>query len=237
MLGGLRLSESISGKTAVTKPVLQVSLVAVAFCAPFTISPVSAQGTKAADKALPMASAADAKTIAADAYLQTFPLLQTARELDREMNTADAPDYVGKFNVFRHQDSLPSPKDASIRRKSYDAPTGRGSICVLNPSWLPAMTVASSSSSSTTCGDTTSRTSTQVAGSKPVNILVAGPAERARSRSIVRSDTLLVGVTGRGSGAWRWHKCRRFAKAVSPFAAFQLEIFAEGCTANYLRHV
>jgi hypothetical protein len=38
------------------------------------------------------------------------------------MNTADAPDYVGKFNAFRHQDGLPSPKDASIRRKSYDAP-------------------------------------------------------------------------------------------------------------------
>ena len=60
-----------------------------------------------------MASAADAKNIAADAYLQTYPLLQTARELDRQMNTADAPDYVGKFNAFRHQDGLPSPKDAS----------------------------------------------------------------------------------------------------------------------------
>ena len=42
------------------------------------MSPAGAQGAKAAEKAAPMASAADAKNIASDAYLQTFPLLQTA---------------------------------------------------------------------------------------------------------------------------------------------------------------
>ena len=101
---------------------LIVSLATVAFGWALSVSPAGAQGAKAAEKAAPMAAAADAKNIASDAYLQAFPLLQTAMELDRQMNKSDAPDYLGKFNVFKHQDGIPTPKDASIRRKSFDAP-------------------------------------------------------------------------------------------------------------------
>jgi hypothetical protein len=194
----------------VTKSVLQVSLVAVAFCAAFTISPVSAQGVKAADKAPPMASAADAKTIAADAYLQTFPLLQTARELDREMNTADAPDYVGKFNVFRHQDGLPSPKDASIRRKSYDAPFSwawldlRGEPMVVQMPAIPAGRFVVMQFYDL-WGHNLAHVDAKNAATKAVSILVAGPAWKGAQPKgidrVVRADTSLVGITGRTAAA------------------------------------
>lgn len=71
---------------------LERTLAAAALASVVAVPAADAQRAKAADKPVPIASPADAKNIAADAYLQTFPLLQTARELDRQTNTADATD-------------------------------------------------------------------------------------------------------------------------------------------------
>ena len=81
------------------------------------------------------------------------------------MNKADAPDYVGKFNAFRASGRAPSPKDASIRGRAYDAPYSLGVARRALPSrWSSRCRrfrpVASSCSSSTIYGDTTSCTST-----------------------------------------------------------------------------
>ena len=193
-----------------TKSALNVSLAAVAFCAAFSLSTAAAQGARAADKAAPMASAADAKNIASDAYLQTYPLLQTARELDREMNTADAADYVGKFNVFRHQDGLPSPKDASIRRKSYDAPYSwawldlRAEPMVVQMPAIPAGRFAVMQFYDL-WGHNLAHVDAKNAATKAANILVVGPAWKGTQpkgiERIVRSDTSLVGITGRTAAA------------------------------------
>jgi hypothetical protein len=136
--------------------------------------------TKAADKPAPMASVAEAKNITVDAYLQTYPLLLTARELDREMNTTDAPDYVGKFNTFRHQDGMPSPKDASVRRKSYDAPYSwawldlRAEPVVLQLPAIPAGRFVVVQLYDL-WGNNLLHVDAMTAGGKPVNVLVAGP--------------------------------------------------------------
>ena len=185
-------------------------LVAAAFGIGLLAPLAAAQGAKSADKAAPMASAADAKTIAADAYLQTFPLLQTSRELDRQMNTGDAQDYVGKFNVFRHQDGLPSPKDASIRRKSYDAPYSwawldlRVEPVVIELPALPAGRFVVLQLYDL-WGHNLAHVDSKTAGTKPVSVLVAGPAWKgAQPRGVdrvVRADTSLVGVTVRTAAA------------------------------------
>jgi hypothetical protein len=189
---------------------LKVSLFAVAFGIGSSAPLAAAQGAKAADKAAPIAPAADAKAIAADAYLQTFPLLQTARELDRQMNTADAVDYVGKFNVFRHQDGLPSPKDASIRRKSYDAPYSwawldlRAEPIVVQIPALPAGRFIVVQFYDL-WGHNLFHVDAKTVGTKPMSVLVAGAAWKGAQPKgvdrVVRADTLLVGVTARTSAA------------------------------------
>lgn len=165
---------------------------------------------KAADKPAPMASAADAKNITVDAYLQTYPLLLTARELDREMNTTDAPDYVGKFNTFRHQDGMPSPKDASVRRKSYDAPYSwawldlRAEPVVLHLPAIPAGRFVVVQLYDL-WGNNLFHVDAKTAGGKPVNVLVAGPgwkgAQPKGIGQVVRAETSLVGVTARTAAA------------------------------------
>lgn len=80
---------------------------AAAMLAGAVVPSVQAQGARAADRPVPIASAADAKNIAADAYLQTFPLLQTAREL--ESNWLPSPD-AGFSLTLR----LYAPKQAAI---------------------------------------------------------------------------------------------------------------------------
>ena len=171
---------------------------------------VLAQGVKAGETPAPMASAADAKNIAVDAYLQTYPLLVTARELDRQMNKADAPDYVGKFNAFRHQDGMPSPKDASIRRKSYDAPSSwawldvRAEPVVLQVPAIPAGRFAVVQLYDL-WGHNLAHVGAKAAGSKPVNVLVAGPGWKGAQPKgidrVVRPETSLVGVTVRTAAA------------------------------------
>ena len=107
---------------------LAVATVAVAAAlVPVTAPAQAAKATKAAKApaSVPLAAPAEAKALAADAYIFTFPLLQTFRELDRQQHDASAADYVGGFNRFAHQAALPSPKDATIRRRSYDAPYSR----------------------------------------------------------------------------------------------------------------
>ncbi len=193
-----------------TNIALRLPLVAAALGLSFSISPAGAQGAKAADKALPMASAADAKTVASDAYLLTFPLLQTARELSRQMNTADAPDYLGRFNVFRHQDGMPSPKDASIRRKSYDAPYSwawldvRAEPVVVQMPAIPAGRFVVMQFYDL-WGHNLAHVDAKSAGSKPFNVLVAGPGWKGAQPKgvdrVVRSETSLIGVTGRTAAA------------------------------------
>ena len=166
--------------------------------------------TKAAEKAVPMASAADAKNVTVDAYLQTYPLLLTARELDREMNAKDAADYVGKFNTFRHQDDMPSPKDASVRRKSYDAPYSwawldlRAEPVVLQIPAIPAGRFFVVQLYDL-WGNNLLHVDAKMAGGKAVNVLVAGPgwkgAQPKGIGEVVRAETLLVGVTARTAAA------------------------------------
>jgi len=166
--------------------------------------------SKAAEKSVPMASAADAKNITVDAYLQTYPLLLTARELDREMNKADAPDYVGKFNVFRHQDGLPSPQDTSVRRKSYDAPYSwawldlRAEPVVMQ---LPAVAAGRFFVVQLydVWGHNLLHVDAKLAGGKPFNLLVVGPGWKGAPPKgigqVVHAETSLVGVTARTSAA------------------------------------
>ncbi len=192
------------------KIALKVSLAAVAFSLAFSMSPAVAQGAKAAEKAAPMASAADAKNIASDAYLQTFPLLQTAMELDRQMNKADAPDYLGKFNVFKHQDGIPSPKDASIRKKSFDAPYSwawldvRAEPVVVQMPAIPAGRFVVLQLYDL-WGHNLAHVDGKTAGTKPVSVLVAGPGWKGAQPKgvdrVVRSETSLVGVTVRTAAA------------------------------------
>ena len=191
-------------------PGLKLSF-AVATLAVLLATPTaSAQGTKAADKPTPMATAADAKSIALDAYLQTYPLLLTAAELDRQMNKADAPDYLGKFNVFRHQDGLPSPKDASVRRKSYDAPYSwawldvRAEPVVVQMPAIPAGRFVVLQLYDL-WGHNLAHVDAKSAAGKPVNVLVAGPGWKGAKPkgvdSVVRSETSLVGVAVRTAAA------------------------------------
>ena len=210
ILVGVFLPDSIPRIPNVTKFALKLSLAAVALGITFSTCPVGAQGAKAVDKALPMASAADAKTIASDAYLLTFPLLQTARELSRQMNTADAPDYVGKFNVFRHQDGMPSPKDASIRRKSYDAPYSRAWLDVRAEPVVVQMPAIPAGRFVVMqfydlWGHNLAHVDAKTGGSKPVNVLVAGPGWKGTQPKgvdrVVRAETSLIGVTGRTAAA------------------------------------
>jgi hypothetical protein len=169
-----------------------------------------AQGAKAPDRPVPLASATDAKSIAADAYLQTYPLLQSARELDRQMNRQDAPDYVGWFNAFRHQGDLPSPKDATIRRKSYDAPYSwawldvRAEPVALQLPAIPAgrFVVAQVFD---LWGHNVAHVDARVAGGKAISILVAGPGWKGAQPKgvdrVLRSGTSLVGVVIRTAAA------------------------------------
>jgi hypothetical protein len=169
-----------------------------------------AQGGKVTDKPVPIASAADAKNIAIDAYLQTYPLLLAARELDRQMNKADAPDYIGKFNTFRHQDGMPSPKDASVRRKSYDAPYAwawldlRVEPVVLQVPAIPAGRFVVLQLYDL-WGHNLLHVDAKTAVGKPVNVLVAGPSWKGAQPKgidrVVRADTSLVGVTARTAAA------------------------------------
>ncbi len=203
---------------------------------------VLAQGPKTGEKGVPMPTAADAKNIAADAYLQTFPLLQTARELDRQMNSADAPDYLGKFNTFRHQDGLPSPKDASVRRKSYDAPYSwawldvRAEPVVLQlPAIPPGRFVVVQLYD--LWGQNLLHVDAGLGNGKAVNVAVAGPnwkgAQPKGVVKLVRSDSALVGVTARTAAAapgdassvtalaqqFKIVPLSRFAKTAAPRAA------------------
>jgi hypothetical protein len=194
----------------VTHLALKLSLAVVVLGISFSTFPAGAQGAKAAEKATPIASAADAKTLASDAYLLTFPLLQTARELSREMNTADAPDYLGKFNVFRHQDGMPSPKDASIRRKSYDAPYSwawldvRAEPVVVQMPAIPAGRFVVLQFYDL-WGHNLAHVDTKSGAAKPASILVAGPGWKGVQPKgvdrVVRADTMLVGLTGRTAAA------------------------------------
>ena len=221
---------------------LEVSLVATAFSLAFSIAPAVAQGGKATEKAAPMASAADAKNIASDAYLQTFPLLQTAMELDRQMNKADAPDYLGKFNVFKQQDGMPSPKDASIRKKSFDAPYSwawldvRAEPVVVQMPAIPAGRFVVLQLYDL-WGHNLAHVDGKTAGTKPMSVLVAGPGWKGAQPKgidrVVRSETSLVGVTLRtaaatpGDGAsvadlqkqYRILPLSQFAKGAAPKAA------------------
>ena len=87
--------------------IFEKALAAAMLAGVVAVPSVQAQGARAADKPVPVASAADAKNIAADAYLQTFPLLQTAREL--ESNWLPSPD-AGFSLTLR----LYAPKQAAI---------------------------------------------------------------------------------------------------------------------------
>lgn len=190
--------------------ILEKGLAAAVLASVVAVPAADAQRAKAADKPVPVASAADAKNIAADAYLQTFPLLQTARELDRQMNSADAPDYVGKFNVFRHQDGLPSPKDASVRRKSYDAPYSwawldvRAEPVVLQLPAVPAGRFVVVQLYDL-WGNNLLHVDAALGNGKPVNVAVAGPDWKGGQprgvAKLVRADSALVGVTGRTAAA------------------------------------
>ena len=95
--------------------IFEKALAAAMLAGAVAVPSVQAQGARAADKPVPVASAADAKNIAADAYLQTFPLLQTAREL--ESNWLPSPD-AGSSLTLR----LYAPKQAAIdgsRKPAY----------------------------------------------------------------------------------------------------------------------
>jgi len=213
-------------------------VLAIATTVPYALG----QATKGADKAVPMASVADAKSIAADAYLQTYPLLLTARELDRQMNTADAPDYLGKFNGFRHQDGLASPKDASVRRKSFDAPYSwawldvRAEPVVVQLPAIPAGRFVVVQLYDL-WGHNLLHVDAKTSGGKPVNVLVAGPGWKGAQPKgidrVVRADTSLIGVTGRTAAAtpgdaasvaalqqqFQIVPLSRFAKTAAPKAA------------------
>jgi hypothetical protein len=223
------------------KPLLILVCGAVALASAVGGAAALAQA-KAADKAPPMASAADAKNITVDAYVQTYPLLVTARELDRQMNKADAPEYVGKFNVFRHQDGMPSPKDASVRRKSFDAPYSwawldvRAEPVVLQLPAIPAGRFFIVQLYDL-WGHNLLHVDAKLAGGKPFNVLVAGPGWKGAPPKgigqVVRAETSLVGITARTAAATPGDAASvaelqqkfgivpmsRFAKAAAPKAA------------------
>src|SRR6266508_4437177 len=142
---------------------------------------VCAQPAKTATKAPALASASEAKGIAADDYVFTYPLLQTYRELDRQMNQADAVDYVGQWNAFRHQDSLPGPKDATIRGRSYDAPLSwawldvRAEPVVVDIPAVPAARYVVFQFWDL-WGHNLEHVGTKTAAGKATRVLVAGPA-------------------------------------------------------------
>lgn len=169
-----------------------------------------AQPAKAPSKAPPLASASDAKGIAADAYLFMYPLLQSYRELDRQMNQADAVDYVGKLNAFRHQEGLPNPGDATIRGRSYDAP--------FSWAWLDvraepvAVDIPAVQASRYVVfqfwdlwGNNVDHIATKTTGGKATRVLVVGPSFKGAAPKgidrVVRSSTSLVGLRVRTSAA------------------------------------
>jgi len=171
---------------------------------------VCAQPAKTATKAPALASASEAKGIAADAYVFTYPLLQTYRELDRQMNQADAVDYVGQWNAFRHQDSLPGPKDATIRGRSYDAPLSwawldvRAEPVVVDIPAVPAARYVVFQFWDL-WGHNLEHVGTKTAAGKATRVLVAGPAFKGSPPKgidrVVRSSASLVGLRVRTSTA------------------------------------
>jgi hypothetical protein len=165
------------------------------------------QAGKSGAKPVPLAAAAEAKNIAADAYIQTYPLLLTARDLDRQMNRADAADYVGKVNAFRHQDGLPSPKDASVRKKSFDAPYSWAWIDVrVEPVvlWLPAIPAGRFAVVQLydIWGHNPRARRRQRSAGRPFNVLVAGPGWKGTPPKGI--DCIVVGHIAR-----RRHCARR----------------------------
>lgn len=184
----------------------------VATLVPVTAPAQAAKATKAAKApaSVPLAAPAEAKALAADAYIFTFPLLQTFRELDRQQHDASAADYVGGFNRFAHQAALPSPKDATIRRRSYDAPYSRAWLdlraepMVFEFPALPAGRFAVAQWFDL-WGHNLAHVSSRAAAGKAQRLLIAGPdwkgpPPRGIDR-VVQSSTSLVGGTLRVAAA------------------------------------
>ena len=158
------------------------------------------------------------------------------------MNTADAPDYLGKFNAFRHQDGLASPKDASVRRKSLDAPYSwawldvRAEPVVVQLPAIPAGRFVVVQLYDL-WGHNLLHVDAKTSGGKSVNVLVAGPGWKGAQPKgidrVVRADTSLIGVTGRTAAAtpgdvasvaalqqqFQIVPLSRFAKTAAPKAA------------------
>jgi hypothetical protein len=89
------------------------SLVVVSFVAGMlAIRPANAQ---------PL-SPAEAKTIAADAYLYAYPMLYNYRTLFQQAVDPSFPGFIGGFNRFRHYSRGFSPADKDIVTPSNDTP-------------------------------------------------------------------------------------------------------------------
>lgn len=169
-----------------------------------------AQPAKTAAKAPPLAAAPEAKTIAADAYIFVYPLLQTYRELDRQMNQNDAVDYIGKWNAFRHQDALPDPKDGTIRGRSYDAPFSWAWLDVRAEPVLVEIPAVPAGRYVVfqfwdLWGQNLDHVGSKTTGGKATRVLVVGPSFKGAAPKgvdrVVRSMSSLVGLRARTSTA------------------------------------
>src|SRR5258708_14447761 len=105
---------------------------------------------------------------------------------------------------------MPSPKDASIRRKSYDAPYSwawldvRAEPVIVQMPAIPAGRFVVMQFYDL-WGHNLAHVDTKSGASKPVNVLVVGPnwkgAQPKGVDRVVRSETSLAGVTGRTAAA------------------------------------
>jgi hypothetical protein len=68
------------------------------------------------------ATSDDARSIAHDAYIYAYPMLENYNTMVKQVVDKDAPEYVGGFGVFRHYSTLYTPKNHDVVTPNNDTP-------------------------------------------------------------------------------------------------------------------
>jgi hypothetical protein len=68
------------------------------------------------------ATSDDARSIARDAYIYAYPMLENYNTMYKQIVDRNAPEYVGGFGVFRHYSTLYTPKNHDVVTPNNDTP-------------------------------------------------------------------------------------------------------------------
>jgi len=68
------------------------------------------------------ATSDDARSIAHDAYIYAYPMLENYDTMVKQVVDKNAPEYVGGFGIFRHYSTLYTPKNHDVVTPNNDTP-------------------------------------------------------------------------------------------------------------------